>query len=37
MITIAHRMNTIINSDKVLILSFGELVEFGSPQELMMD
>jgi len=37
MITIAHRMNTIIQSDKVLILSQGEVVEFGDPKLLMAD
>jgi len=31
MITIAHRMNTIVKSDKILILSDGEMVEFGDP------
>jgi ABC-type multidrug transport system fused ATPase/permease subunit len=37
MITIAHRMNTIIQSDKVLILSQGEVLEFGDPKLLMAD
>jgi len=37
MITIAHRMNTIIQSDKVLVLAAGEVVEFGDPKELMCD
>ena len=36
-ITIAHRLNTIIKSDKVLVLSHGELVEYDSPKNLMMD
>ena len=35
MITIAHRLNTIIKSDKVLVLSHGELVEYDSPKNLM--
>ena len=35
MITIAHRINTIIESDKVLVLSFGQVVEFDSPTNLM--
>jgi len=37
MITIAHRINTIIQSDKVLILSQGEVLEFGDPKLLMAD
>ena len=34
-ITIAHRLNTIIQYDKLLILEYGKLVEFGSPRELL--
>jgi len=34
-ITIAHRLNTIIKSDKVLVLSKGTLVEYDSPNNLM--
>lgn len=33
-ITIAHRINTILDSDRVLVLDAGEVKEFGSPQEL---
>lgn len=37
MITIAHRLNTIIGSDRVLVLSFGEVQEYDTPQNLMMN
>ena len=37
MITIAHRLNTIIKSDKVLVLSEGKGVEYDSPQILEQD
>ena len=33
-ITVAHRLDTIINYDKIAVLKDGELVEYGSPNEL---
>ncbi|KXL50173.1 hypothetical protein M433DRAFT_151473 [Acidomyces richmondensis BFW] len=34
-ITIAHRLQTIVDYDKVLVLDKGEVVEFGDPYELI--
>ena len=35
MLTIAHRLNTIIQSDKVLNLDHGTVLEYDSPKVLM--
>lgn len=34
-ITVAHRINTILDSDRVVVLDKGEVVEFGPPQDLI--
>jgi ATP-binding cassette subfamily C (CFTR/MRP) protein 1 len=36
-ITIAHRLNTIMDYNKILVLSHGQKVEFDSPKNLLAD
>ena len=33
-LTVAHRLNTIMHSDKVIVMSYGEVMEFDSPHSL---
>ena len=33
-ITIAHRLSTLENSDKIIAMDAGKIVEFGSPRQL---
>ncbi|CAG2172868.1 unnamed protein product, partial [Oppiella nova] len=36
-VTIAHRLNSIVDYDKVLVLDNGFIAEFGSPEQLLTD
>lgn len=36
-LTIAHRLHTVMDSDKVLVMDAGRAVEFGSPYELLTE
>jgi len=34
-LTIAHRLNTIINSDRIAVMHYGRLKEYGKPDDLL--
>ena len=36
-ITVAHRLNTVLSSDKILVLGFGKVIEFDTPENLQND
>jgi len=36
-LTIAHRLNTVAASDKVLVIDAGRAAEFGTPRQLLQD
>lgn len=35
MLTIAHRLHTVMDNDRVLVVDAGQVVEFGHPFELL--
>ena len=37
MITIAHRLNTVADYDKIMVMSFGKVIEYDSPRLLLQN
>ena len=35
--TVAHRLNTVLDSDMMLVMDAGRVVEYGPPSELLQD
>ncbi|CAN8001213.1 unnamed protein product [Ixodes hexagonus] len=36
-LTIAHRLNTVLDSDRIVVMADGEVIEVGSPESLLAD
>lgn len=36
-LTIAHRLNTVMDSDRILVMDDGSMVEFGHPYSLLQN
>ena len=34
-LTVAHRLKTIINSDRVIVMEHGKVIEFDSPKSML--
>ncbi|KAK9880968.1 hypothetical protein WA026_014319 [Henosepilachna vigintioctopunctata] len=34
-LTVAHRLTTVLDSDKIIVMDAGQIQEYGSPQELL--